>query len=147
MEASCPGGGLVVPPHRSAQCIQEGEPHRHAVGSEPHVSHCCAVCINCYCHRATHITKSCKISRQIDRRLDAWEANEHKILVEDMACTCAQYLSTSRGNDSPEHREKIYHSLVLWGKIRLTAYWITEREKGGVLQMGDTCPETGHPVL
>ena len=40
------------------------------------------------------------------------------MLAEDTVHTCAQYFSTSRGEDTPENRAKIFHSLVLWEKIR-----------------------------
>ena len=97
--------------------------------------------------RARHVTKSCEISRQIYQRLDAWEAGEHKILVEVTVRTCTQYLSTSRGDYSPEHKAKIYNSLVLRGKLQSEVQWITEREKGGVFQTGETCPKTGELVF
>ena len=60
-------------------------------------SSCARFEFNCYRHLATHVTKLCEIRRQIDRTLDAWEAWEHKMLVEDTARTCAQYFSISRG--------------------------------------------------
>ena len=42
---SWPGGGLGVPPHWRAGCVQWGEPHSHAVGSAPRVAQWCTVCI------------------------------------------------------------------------------------------------------
>ena len=38
------------------------------------------------------------------------------MLVEDTACTCEEYLFTSREEDSLEHRDKIYQILVIQGK-------------------------------
>ena len=35
-----------------------------------------------------HVTKSCKIRKMIYWRIHTWEAGEHKILVENTACTC-----------------------------------------------------------
>ena len=40
------------------------------------------------------------------QRLNAWEAEEHKMMVEDTTCTCAQYLSTSRGTYTNERSEE-----------------------------------------
>ena len=37
---------------------------------------------------ARHVTNSCEIRRRIDQRLDAWEAGEHMMLVEDTVLTC-----------------------------------------------------------
>ena len=69
------------------------------------------------------------------------------MLMEDTSRTCVQYLSTSRGGYYPEHRAKIYHILVLQGKIQSTVRSIMEREKGGLFQPGYTRPKTGQPVL
>ena len=69
------------------------------------------------------------------------------MMVKYTARTCAQYLSTRREVDSPEHGAKIYHSLVLRGKLQSAVHSITEREKGGVFQPEDMCPKTGQPVL
>ena len=42
----------------------------------------------------------------------------------------------------PGHRAKIYHNLVLQGKLWYEVWWITERDKGGLLQPEETCPQT-----
>ena len=94
-----------------------------------------------------HVTKFYEIRRRIDCRLDAWEAGEHEILVEDTAHTCAHYLSNTRGEDSSDHMANIYHSLVLRGKMCLAVFWMTEREKGGVLHPEETCTKTGKFIL
>ena len=49
--------------------------------------------------RARHVIKSCEIRQRINQSLDIWEAGEYKMLVEDKTRICAQYLSTSRGDD------------------------------------------------
>ena len=67
--------------------------------------------------------------------------------AEDTARTCTQYLCTSRGDNTAEHREKIFHSLVLRDKLRSDFRWIPDREKGRVFKLGDICPKTGKPVL
>ena len=46
-----------------------------------------------------------------------------------------------------EHRAKIYHSPVLWGKLWSEVWWITDMKKGGVLHPEYTCPKTGLPIL
>ena len=51
-----------------------------------------------------HVTSSGAVRWNIDRRLDAWEAGEFWIPVEDMAHTCTQYLCTSRGENTAEHQ-------------------------------------------
>ena len=52
-----------------------------------------------------------------------------------------------QGEDSPEHRAKIYHSLVLRRTLQSEVCCITEREKGGVIQPKDTCPKIGQHIL
>ena len=69
------------------------------------------------------------------------------MLVEDTSHTFKPNLSTSKGEESPEHRTKIYHSLVLRGKLRSEVWWITDRDKGGLFQPEETCPKTGLPIL
>ena len=55
------------------------------------------------------------------------------MLVEDTLCTCAQYLTIARREESKEHRAQTYHSLVLQWKLQTAVRWITERETGGIL--------------
>ena len=69
------------------------------------------------------------------------------MLAEDIARTYAQYLSTSRGQDTPEHRAKIYHRLVLQVNPCSDVQWITERETCGVFHLGGICPKTDQLVL
>ena len=48
-----------------------------------------------------HVTKSCEIRQRIDWKVDAWEEGEHRIMVQDTARTCTQYIYTSRGGGIP----------------------------------------------
>ena len=63
--------------------------------------------------QARNITSSQEICRRIEKRLDAWEAGFHGMLVEETLHTCRQYFTTSCREDSEYHRDKTYHSLVL----------------------------------
>ena len=94
-----------------------------------------------------HMNVSGTIRRSINCWMDAWEAEEFEMLTEDMVRTWAQYLSISRGEDTPDHWEKIYHILVLWGKLNLAVQLITDRKKGGVFQPGYICYKTVQPIL
>ena len=64
-----------------------------------------------------------------------------------MACTCAQYLSTSRVEDTATHRAKIFNILVLQGKLRSAVRWITNRDNGRIFHLGDIYPKTVKHVL
>ena len=94
-----------------------------------------------------HVISSGAVRWNIDRCLDAWKAGEFRMPAEDTARTCAQYISTRRGEDTAEHQEKISHSLELRDKLCSDFWLITDREKGRVLQPGEICPKTGKPVL
>ena len=97
--------------------------------------------------RARHVTASRNIRRRIERRLDAWEAGRYEMLVEDTLRSSTQYLAAVCREETAEHRAKTFHGLVLRGKLRTAVRWITEREKGGVLQPEVHCTKTGDRVL
>ena len=77
--------------------------------------------------RARHVTASRDIRRRIEKRLDAWEAENYAMLVEDMLRSCTWYLAAVRQEGTADHRAKTFHSLVLRRKLRTTVRWITER--------------------
>ena len=80
------------------------------------------------------------IRRRIDRHLDAWEAGELGILAEDTARTSEQYLATNRGEDSVEHRAKIFHRFVLRGDLCSAVWWITTEKSVGFSRWGASAP-------
>ena len=69
------------------------------------------------------------------------------MLVEDTLRSSTQYLTAVRREETAEHRAKTFHGLVLRGKLRTAVRWITEQEKGGVLQPEVHCTKTGDRVL
>ena len=79
--------------------------------------------------------------------MDAWEVGGVGMLEEDTVRTHVQCLSTIRGEGSTEHQAKIFHILVLSGKLRLFIQWITDRDKGRVFHPGGICLKTGKPVI
>ena len=97
--------------------------------------------------RARHVTASRDIRRRIKKLLDAWEAGRFTMLVEDTLRSSTQYLTAVRREETAEHRAKTFHGLVLRGKLRTAVRWITEREKGGMLQPEGHCTKTGDRVL
>ena len=96
--------------------------------------------------QSRHITASHTIRRRIEKRLDAWGEGKHAMLVKDTLCTCAEYLTVARREETKDHRAQKFYSLVLRGKLRIAVRWITEREAGRVLQPGDWCTKTGDQV-
>ena len=59
--------------------------------------------------------------------MDAWEAGQHGMMVEDTLRTCEKYHTASCREEYEEHRSKTYHILVLQGKLQKVARWIIER--------------------
>ena len=53
------------------------------------------------------------------------------MLAEETLCTCAQYLTSTRREESKEHRAKTFHILVLQGNLRMIVRWITKQGTGG----------------
>ena len=93
--------------------------------------------------RARHVTAYRNIRRRIEKRLDTGEAGHFAMLVEDTLKSSTQYLTAVHREETAEHRANTFHGLVLRGKLRTAVRWITEREKGGVLQPNDHCTKTG----
>ena len=97
--------------------------------------------------RARHVTVYQDIRRQIEKRLNAWDAGQYAMLVEDTLWYCTQYLTAVHWKETAEHRAKTYHSLVLRRKLRTAVRWITEQEKWGVLLPKDKYMNTGERVM
>ena len=51
------------------------------------------VCQTVTLQRVRHATASWEICRRIEKRLDTWEAEHYKMLVEDTLRSCTQYLT------------------------------------------------------
>ena len=62
--------------------------------------------------------------------------------MEETLRTCSQYLTTTRREDSKEHRDKKFHRLVLQRKLQTVVWWITKQETGRLLQHVDMCTKT-----
>ena len=78
--------------------------------------------------RARHITASQAIHCRKEKRLDAWEAGRHGMLVEETLRICAQYLTSACREESEEHRDKTCHSLVIRGKLQTAVMWIIAQD-------------------
>ena len=66
-----------------------------------------------------HVTKFHAIRRRTEKRLEVWDSGRHRMLVEETLRTCAQYLTTSHREESEDHRERTYYSLVFQWKLRM----------------------------
>ena len=69
--------------------------------------------------QSRHVTASHAIRRRIEKRLDAWGAGKHTMLVGDTLRSCKEYLTAARREGTAEHQAQTYHILVLRGKLQL----------------------------
>ena len=92
-------------------------------------------------HQARYRTCAAK------KRLNAWGDARHMMLVDEILCTSAQYLTATYREKSEEHRAKTYHSLILIEKLRMAVKWITKQDTGRVLHPAEHCTKTGDRVI
>ena len=97
--------------------------------------------------RACHVTEFQVIRCRIRKRLDAWDAGQHRILVDEIYCTYDQYLPTAHRDKSKDQQENTFYSLVLRGELQTAVLWRTEQERGGVMQPRKVCTNIGEPFL
>ena len=81
-----------------------------------------------------------------------WEEGQYEALTHD-AERCdksfGQGGSVKRREQASEHTERVFHRLMIEGKVRAAVRWITERERGGLLKAKDVTTVTnveGQPV-
>ena len=96
--------------------------------------------------RMPHYCFPCK-KRQTRERLDAWKVGQNQMMFKETDHICEQFLSTASHENSEDHQAKTFHSLVLQRKFLTVVRWIMEREKGSGIQPGNSCSDTGKPIL
>ena len=90
--------------------------------------------------REALVSKTGDIRRLISRRLEMWENGLFDALLHD-----AEHCEKSFGNgldkkrreQAFDHTERVFHRLMIAGKIRSAVRWVTERERGGLLKPTD----------
>ena len=96
---------------------------------------------------ARHLSGAQVIRRRTRKGLDVWEAGQNQMLVKGMPLMREKYLSASCRDKSEEHRAWTFHRLVLRGDIWTAVCWMSDREKGFMMQPRETCTKTYKPVL
>ena len=83
------------------------------------------------------VFKSLDIRRLIGRRLKMWEDGLFDALMHE-AERCDRSFANGRDSkrreQSFEHTERVFHRLMIEGKVRSAVRWIAERERGGLLK-------------
>jgi hypothetical protein len=67
------------------------------------------------------------------------------MLVQNTEQTMESLLSAKQGRLTPEQRAKIFHGKMLQGDVRGAVRYLTDREKGGILQPTDMDEKTEIP--
>ena len=97
--------------------------------------------------RQRGITKACDIKRLLSQRMDAWEAGQFSMLVQETARVMGSNLATLRGGSTAEQRFAHFDRLMKSGSIRAAVRYITEREQSGVLQPTDVAGDDPSGLL
>ena len=90
--------------------------------------------------REALVSKSADVRRLIGKRLEMWENGLYDALMHD-AERCDR--TFGHGNNARRQEqecaltERIFHRLMIEGKVRSAVRWITERERGGLLKATD----------
>ena len=88
---------------------------------------------------ARRVLRAQFIQQHLIRHMDAWNNNQHQIMPKVTVRTCGQYIVAARGENKNEKRARMYTSFVLHRNLRSAVRWITDREWGGMFQMGKMC--------
>ena len=86
------------------------------------------------------VKKSSDVRRLIERRLHMWEEGLYDALLHDAErCdkACGRGNEERRRQQAKQHTERVFHRLMIEGKVRSAVRWITERERGGLLRATD----------
>jgi hypothetical protein len=101
--------------------------------------------------RECKIKKDADICRLISKRLELWEKGEFDLLVQEaVRANCSFGEGGSKRLEDKNHEASVFNRLMMLGKVRSAVRWITEREKGGVLQHDDLVPSKdaqGNPIM
>ena len=90
--------------------------------------------------REALVSKSADVRRLIGKRLEMWEDGLYDALMHDAErCdrTFGHGNNARRQEQECAHTERIFHRLMIEGKVRSAVRWITERERGGLLKATD----------
>ena len=88
----------------------------------------------CLLTRDRNIKGAPAIKKKISARMDEWDKGNHEALISDTLRLLTSNQRLKQGNNDSKQRARIFHRLVMRGKIRAATRFITQRESGGVLQ-------------
>jgi hypothetical protein len=92
------------------------------------------------------VKKAKDVRKQLAWRMDAWQQGKFSMLVQNTERTMESLLSAKQGGLTPKQRAKIFHRKMLRGDVRCVVRYLTDREKGGILQPTDIDEKTGDSV-
>ncbi len=86
------------------------------------------------------VKKTADIRRVIQRRLQLWDEGQFDVLMQEAMRCSETFLKRYRKENrqgAHDHTVKVFHRLMLQGKLRSAVRWITERDQHGLLQPTD----------
>ena len=97
--------------------------------------------------RCPQVSRAKDIGPRLTLRMDAWEKGNYAMLVQNTERTMSEYLDSKQSSaPDPAQRAKIFHAKMLRGDIRGAIRYLTESEKGSILQPSDTDAKSGESV-
>jgi hypothetical protein len=96
--------------------------------------------------RSRKVKKAKDVRKRLTWRMDAWQQGKFSKLLQNTERTMKSLLSAKQGGLTPEQRAKIFHRKMLRGDVRGVVRYLSDREKGGILQPTDIDKKTGDSV-
>ena len=87
--------------------------------------------------RAPGIKTGKSIRKKISEKIEMWEYGKLEELFSETHHNAKNNLRKKRGHETPAQRACTFNRMVMRGKIRSAAQYITARESGGVLTPSD----------
>jgi hypothetical protein len=84
--------------------------------------------------RSREVKKAKDVRKRLTWRMDAWQQGKLSMLIQNTERTMESLLSAKQGGLTPKQRAKIFHRKMLRGDVRGVVIYLTDREKGGILQ-------------
>ena len=90
----------------------------------------------------TAVSKSADVRRLITRRLQLWEDSQFQVLLQEAECSDKslgrlQHVSRELQQADCAQTSRIFHCVMIQGKVHAAVCWITKHEKGGLQEASD----------
>jgi hypothetical protein len=97
-------------------------------------------------YTAREVKKAKDVEKRLTWCMDAWQQGKFSMLIQNTEQTMDSLLSAKQGRLTPVQLAKIFHQKMLRGDMRGAVRYLTDREKGGLLQSNNIAEKTGDLV-